>query len=184
MRLLMHTCCAPCSVACIDELQKEDKTPDLFFYNINIHPFIEYEKRLLTLRKFAEDSELKLFESGGYNLERFLRAVAQHPDDRCRFCYNDRMQQTAKYAAANGYTHMTTTLLVSPYQDFEGILEAGFNAAKSNGIIFLERDFRPYFRIGQQKARDLGMYLQAYCGCIYSEAERYEKRRKKLVGSY
>ncbi len=96
-----------------------------------------------------------------------------------RYCYRLRMQKTAAYAAQNGFTHFTSTLLISPYQQHELLRAEAERAAADWGVQFLYRDFRPLFRYGQDKARELGLYMQKYCGCIFSEEERYQKRKKK-----
>ena len=101
-------------------------------------------------------------------------------ETRCQdYCYPVRLEQTAKYAKENGYEAFSTTLLVSPYQKHEELKNIGEQIAKKYGLQFLYRDFRTGFREGQAKARELGMYMQKYCGCIFSEEERYEKQIKK-----
>ena len=100
--------------------------------------------------------------------------------NRCKnYCYPVRLEQTAKYAKENGYTHFSTTLLVSPYQNHEALIEVAEQMAKKYGVEFLYRDFRVGFREGQAKARELGLYMQKYCGCIFSEEDRYYNRIKK-----
>lgn len=88
-------------------------------------------------------------------------------------------EQTAKYAKENGYDAITTTLLVSPYQKHEELKQIGGEIAKKYGLTFLYRDFRVGFRDGQAKAREIGMYMQKYCGCIFSEEDRYSKQIEK-----
>ena len=89
------------------------------------------------------------------------------------------LEQTAKYAKENGYTHFSTTLLVSPYQNHEALIEVANQMAKKYDVEFLYRDFRVGFREGQAKARELGLYMQKYCGCIFSEEDRYQKKIEK-----
>ena len=95
------------------------------------------------------------------------------------YCYYVRLEQTAKYAKENGYTAFSTTLLVSPYQNHDALVEVAKMMAKKYDIEFLYRDFRVGFREGQAKARELGLYMQKYCGCIFSEEDRYSKQIKK-----
>ena len=121
---------------------------------------------------------MKLVIGGTYDLRPFLSAVAADPEHRCGYCYRCRMEATAKYAAENGYSAFTTSLLISPYQDHEAICAIARKAAADYGVEFLYRDFRPLFRDGQDFAREHGMYMQKYCGCIYSEEDRYKKRKK------
>lgn len=90
-----------------------------------------------------------------------------------------RLEQTAKYAKENGYDAFSTTLLISPYQNHEALKQIGEELAQKYNLIFLYRDFRPGFREGQNEARELGLYMQKYCGCIFSEEDRYSKQIKK-----
>ena len=102
--------------------------------------------------------------------------MAADIDHRCQYCYACRLGRTARYAAQNGFTHFSTTLLVSPYQDHEGIVQAAQRYAAQYGVEFLYRDFRPNFREGNRRARELGFYMQKYCGCVFSEQDRYQKQ--------
>lgn len=178
-KLLLHICCAPCSVYCIESLRAEGIDPTGFWYNPNIHPYQEYKARRDTLISYAKDIGLPLFGEEDYGLKEFTRAVAGDIDHRCSHCYNIRMEKTAEWAAKNGFTHFGTTLLVSPYQNHEAIKRAGERAGERWGVTFLYRDFSVGFREGQAKARELGLYMQKYCGCVFSEEERYQKQIKK-----
>lgn len=179
MDLLLHICCAPCSVACIEMLRQEGVEPAGFWYNPNIHPYLEYKARRDALRRYAQDIGLDLREEDFYGLRQFTAAVAQDSDRRCGYCYTCRMERTAQYAAGNGFGRFSTTLLVSPYQNRELICAVGETMGKKYGVEFVPYDFRPRFREGQEKARELGLYMQKYCGCVYSEEDRFSNRRKK-----
>lgn len=174
----MHACCAPCSIMCIETLRSEGIEPTAFWYNPNIHPFTEYRERRNTLRSYAASVGVALVERDEYGLRPFLTEVDGAFDARCPVCYRMRLDGAAAYAAEHGYGAFTTTLLISPYQDHELLIEAGERASQEYGVPFLYRDFRPYFREGQSRARELGLYLQKYCGCIFSEEDRYRKKRK------
>lgn len=178
-RLLLHTCCAPCSIYCVDSLREEGIEPVSFWYNPNIHPYQEYKARRDTLIAYASSIDLSLIIKEEYGLRGFVRAVAEDIDHRCPHCYTIRMEETARYAAEHGFTHFSTTLLVSPYQDHDGICKTADALAKKYGVDFLYRDFRPGFRAGQAKARELELYMQKYCGCVFSEEDRYAKQIKK-----
>ena len=178
-RLLLHTCCAPCSVYCVDSLRGEGIEPVSFWYNPNIHPYQEYKARRDTLVSYATSIDLQLVVREEYGLREFVRAVAGDIGHRCGYCYACRLEGTARYAAENGFTHFCTTLLVSPYQDHEGICRTAETIAERYGVQFLYRDFRPGFRQGQAKARELSLYMQKYCGCVFSEEERYAKQIEK-----
>lgn len=180
--VLMHTCCAPCSVACIDSLRAEGIEPVCYWYNPNIHPFTEYRERRNTLRAYAQTVGVRLIERDEYGLRDFLTAVDGAFDARCPVCYRLRLDAAAQYAAENGFEAFTTTLLISPYQNHELLIETGKAAESRYGVPFLYRDFRPVFHKGQETARALGLYMQKYCGCIFSEEDRYKKRKKKKTG--
>lgn len=178
-RLLLHTCCAPCSVYCIDSLRAEGIEPVSFWFNPNIHPYQEYKARRDTLTGYAASIGVELVLHDDYGLRDFVRAVAADIDHRCAYCYTTRLEETARYAASHNFTHISTTLLVSPYQDHAGICRAAEAIAANYGLTFLYRDFRQGFREGQAKARELGLYMQKYCGCVFSEEDRYAKQIKR-----
>ena len=178
MKLLLHACCAPCSVAVVDSLRAEGIEPTAYYFNPNIHPFTEYRERRNTLVDYAKSMALALVVDGEYGLRAFLDEVGADYDGRCPKCYRMRLEQTARYAAEHGFTAFSTTLLVSPYQNHELLIAEAQAAASKYGVKFLYRDFRPLFREGQAKARELGLYMQKYCGCIFSEEDRYKKRKK------
>jgi predicted adenine nucleotide alpha hydrolase (AANH) superfamily ATPase/N-acetylglutamate synthase-like GNAT family acetyltransferase len=174
MKLLLHTCCAPCSVYCIESLREEGIEPIIYWYNPNIHPYTEYKERRNTLKKYAEMIECKAIFEEDYGLKEFCKNVIKDLEHRCSdYCYKIRLEQTAKYAKENGYTAFTTTLLISPYQNHNELIRIGQEMAKKYNIEFLYRDFRHGFKDGQTKARELGLYMQKYCGCIFSEESRY-----------
>ena len=182
MKLLMHTCCAPCSVYCIDSLREEGIEPVIYWYNPNIHPYIEYKTRRDTLKEYSKSINVKAIFEEEYGLDEFCKNVIGDLQNRCaNYCYKVRMEQTAKYAKENGYDTITTTLLVSPYQKHEELIKICEEMAKKYGLKFLYRDFRIGFREGQAKARELGLYMQKYCGCIFSEEDRYLHAKKKKL---
>ena len=171
----MHCCCAPCSVRCIEDLRGEGIEPTAYWYNPTIHPYQEYKARRDTLVSYAPSIGMALIVDESYGLRPFVKAVAADLNHRCRYCYACRLDRTARYAAENGFESFTTTLLISPYQDHDLIRSLGEQMGKKYGVAFLYRDFRPGFRDGQAKARSLGFYMQKYCGCIFSEEDRYAK---------
>ena len=179
MKLLLHICCAPCSIMCVQTLRDEGVEPVGFWDNPNIHTYTEYRMRRNTLVEYAESVGLELVRHGEYGLRPFVRAVAEDIDGRCARCYEMRMDVAARYAAENGFTHFSSTLFISPYQNHELLKQKAEEAATRHGVAFLYRDFRPFFKEGQDRARELGLYMQKYCGCVFSEEERYQKRKKK-----
>jgi len=180
MKLLLHCCCAPCSVSCIASLRAEKIEPSLFWYNPNIHPYTEYKSRRDCLNEFAKRENLAITSVDEYGLRFFLKEIYSQTDEnsishpqRCKKCYRMRLEKTADFASREGYSAFSTTLLISPYQDHDEIKRAGEETAEKYGVEFLYRDFRPLFREGQSCARAANMYMQKYCGCIFSEEERY-----------
>ena len=172
MKLLLHTCCAPCSVYCIKTLRKEDIEPTLFWYNPNIHPYSEYKARRDCLKEYAKQQEVELILEDAYGLDEFCKNVAGRLTTRCEeYCYPLRFRKAFEYAKANGYDTITTTLLYSIYQKHDKIARIMQDMAKEYGITFLYRDFREGWREGQDEARAAGLYMQKYCGCVYSEEE-------------
>ena len=178
MNTLLHICCAPCANQCIEVLRKDQYTVTGFWYNPNIPPFPEYRARRNCLREYAPTIDLPLVEKNDYALRPFVRAVAEDISHRCGKCYEMRLFETAKYAADNGFDSFTSSLFISPYQNHELMRETAQRAASEFGVQFLYRDFRPYFRAGQEFAREHNFYIQKYCGCVFSEEERYLKANK------
>ncbi len=176
MNLLLHACCGPCALKCVETLKEESISPTLFYFNPNIHPFTEYESRKASLLKLGEETNTPAIVHGEYGLRDFLHAVGEDFDARCPVCYQLRLEAAAKYAKENGFEAFTTTLLISPYQNHEWLKKSGETAAEKLGIPFLYRDFRPYFRAGQKAAREMGLYMQKYCGCVFSEEDRYKPK--------
>ena len=179
MKTLMHMCCAPCANQPVASLREEGQLVSGFWFNPNIHPYTEYQARKATLENYAKEIGMKLIIGGTYDLRPFITAVAGNIDGRCGYCYLVRMEETAKYAAEHGFTHFSTTLLVSPYQNRELICATGQKMGEKYGVEFVPYDFRPGFKEGQEEAREQGMYMQKYCGCVYSEEDRFSNRRKK-----
>ena len=170
MRLLLHTCCAPCSVYCIKSLRQEGIEPTVYWYNPNIHPYMEYKARRDTLKEYTKSIGVNAIFDENYGLREFCKNVVDDLENRCvKYCYRVRLEQTAKYAKDNGYDSFSTTLLISPYQNHVALKKIGEEIAERYGLTFIYRDFRPGFREGQQEARELGLYMQKYCGCVFSE---------------
>ena len=178
MNTLMHMCCAPCANQPIQVLRTDGIEVAGFWYNPNIHPFTEYRSRRDCLRTYAQTIDLKLIERNDYALRPFVRAVAEDIANRCGKCYEIRLFETARQAAELGFDSFTSSLFISPYQNHDLMLETAQRAAREYGVEFLYRDFRPYFRDGQTFARENGFYMQKYCGCVFSEEERYLKAKK------
>lgn len=172
MKLLLHTCCAPCSVYCIKSLRAEGIEPTLYWYNPNIHPYVEYKARRDCLKKYAEIVGVELIIDDAYGLDEFCCQVANRLETRCEaYCYPLRLQRAAQYAFDHGFDAISTTLLYSIYQKHDIIKQLLSEYAATQGIEFLYRDFRAGWREGQDAARQIGLYMQKYCGCVFSEEE-------------
>jgi len=178
MKVLLHTCCGPCSIYPVSSLREEGHDLRGYFYNPNIHPFTEFQKRLETLSKYAESVELPVIIDEGYELDEFLRQAAFREGERCRSCYAMRLRRAAQVAKKGNYEAFTSTLLVSPFQKHQLITDIGNAIGEELGIPFLYRDFRPGYQGAVQISKAEGMYRQQYCGCIYSERDRYRPKKK------
>lgn len=146
-----------------------------FFYRHNIHPYQECRKREDTLKDYAEVTGLKMIWQTGYKMEEFIRSVAFRENDRCRYCYHDRLKATAMVAKKGKFDAFSTTLLYSKFQNHTLIRQTGEAAAKKYGLTFFYHDFRDGWKQGIERSKELGMYRQQYCGCIYSEKDRFFK---------
>ncbi|HHW14319.1 MAG TPA: epoxyqueuosine reductase QueH [Firmicutes bacterium] len=174
-RLLLHNCCAPCTIHPLAVLRDEGWEVEGWFYNPNIHPYREWQHRRDTLAEYAGLVDLPVTWVEGYDLNEFLQEALAAGPERCLSCYRRRLSAAAKAAREGGYDAFSTTLLVSPYQKHDAIRRLGEELAAQQDVPFVYRDFRPGFRAAQAKARELGLYRQPYCGCIFSERERYQK---------
>lgn len=179
MDVLLHACCAPCVIKCVESLRAEGIQPTILWFNPNIHPYTEYINRRDSLLRYCNEENLPLIYTGEYGLRSFLAGAASAQTSRCQFCYDSRIDAAASYAKVNGLDAFTTSLLISPYQNHELIKQICQQKAEQYGVPFLYRDFRPLFREGQAAARCRSFYMQKYCGCIFSEEERYCRPTKK-----
>ena len=174
-KVLMHICCAPCAIYPLQQLRLMGYDVAGVYINPNIQPYKEYVRRLEGVKRLADDENLELLPSGKYDLEQFLRHVATHVAQRCNYCYSSRMEAVAIRAAESGIDCFTTSLLASPYQNHAMIRDAAQAAAAGHGLKFVYYDFRLGWSEGIRLAKEREYYRQPYCGCIYSEKERYCK---------
>ena len=175
MRVLLHICCAPCAIGAFEKLEEMGYEVKGYWYNPNIHPFTEYRRRKEEVEKLF--GERTIFDE--YDFTEYLRRVVGKENARCPVCYEMRLKRTAEKASEIGADLFTTTLLISPYQNLDLIREIGEDAGKKYGVPFLFLDMRDKFRESHRIAREKGIYMQKYCGCIYSEFERFSKCRGK-----
>lgn len=179
-KLLIQACCGPCLVGVYEDISlnleyfniDSVENIDILWYNMNIQPKREYEKRKETLINYLATVGKKPIIIDEYDLIEFAK-VAVSPekygfDIRCEYCYRKRLEKLFQYAKENGYTSVTTTLLISPYQKHELIIKICKELEKKYDVKFAYKDFRKIFRQGQQRAKELDLYRQKYCGCIFS----------------
>ena len=176
MKLLLHCCCGPCTISVADHFRTRGDAVTGWFCNPNLLPE-EWERRRESFDRAAE----------AVNLERravdhqlgfldFLLAIARGKGRRCEACYELRLEATARQAVAEGCDGFATTLTISPYQDLEAIRRIGEEVGTRHGVAFVFTDLRPRFAESRTRARELGLYLQKYCGCVFSALERAEAR--------
>jgi len=182
----MHICCANCAMFPLKALGEGGHEITGLWFNPNIHPEDEYERRLNAVRELEVKRGLEVIKRGVYGLEDFNREVeaagrgSERPD-RCRVCYRMRMRETALECSRGGFDAFTTSLLVSPYQAHDLLVSEAMKAAAEFGVSFHYGDFRPGWREGQSLSRDAGFYRQYYCGCHYSRSERDAERSGRRI---
>jgi len=177
-KILLHCCCAPCAEYPVADLLNEKLIPSLYYFNPNIHPAFEWERRKEQLDILAAKKSLPIIIDDTYQEQEWRDKTWEGVyASRCIMCYTVRLNAAAKYAADNGFEAFSTSLLVSPYQQHDTIRSLAEEAASRCGISFAYYDWRPHFREGQNMAREDGLYRQKYCGCMYSfeESEWKEK---------
>ncbi len=182
MKVLLHACCGPCSIAPLQGLKEEGHEVRGAFINPNIHPYTEWDRRRTTCEEHFALVGTPLLPVGSYDLKPWLREVAYREAQRCRYCYYSRLYNTALVAKKGRFEAFTSTLLFSKFQNHELIRELGESVESETGVRFLYRDWRDRWADGVAESKRLGMYRQQYCGCIYSEEERFAPRGKKAKG--
>lgn len=185
-RILLHACCGPCSLMCVQALRAEGFEITGYFANPNIHPVSEYFRRREAMREAAEKLSLPMiWQDDAYNLPGWLDMVysfgiAENQDyARCRYCYESRLALTCATAMEHGFSLFTTSLLYSRHQQHDLIAAVGASLSMPEGAAFFYRDFRPYWQEGIELSKEWSLYRQNYCACIFSEYERFKKKLKK-----
>lgn len=173
MKLLLHICCSCCLTYPFEKYKQNGVDLVGYWYNPNIHPYTEYRNRLEALREFAKNSSFPVIYNNSYELERFLGGALRDLENRCYNCYLLRLEKTAKYAKEKRFDFFSTTLLISPHQKHELIKEVGEKIADEVGVDFYYDDLREGYDQARKMTREKGLYSQKYCGCIFSEKERY-----------
>jgi len=179
MNLFLHVCCGPCTIFPLSVLREKGTQVTGYFFNPNIHPYKEFERRLLTLQSYADDVQLPLIVEKQYGLSDFVRKIAFHEEERCNICYLMRLEKTAAMAKERGFDAFSTTLLYSKYQRHSQLIKFCEQLSSQYQVPFYYHDFRDGWQLGIKKSKELDMYRQPYCGCIYSEQERFDKSLRK-----
>jgi len=194
-KVLIHVCCAHCAAYTAEHWRREGYETAGFWYNPNIHPFTEHQQRLESMKALAVKIDLPLIITEGYDMPEYFRRVAGHEEERCRWCFELRLAKTAETAREKGYDAFTTTLLISPHQKHELVKETGERAALpfgftqgrlsaqgkrgEKGVTFLYADMRKRYSDSRHITKPMELYRQQYCGCVYSERERYSEKPEK-----
>ena len=173
MKLLLHVCCGPCAIYPVTVLREKGYEVMGYFHKNNIHPYTECLKRQEALETYAGQIDLKVIYQDGYDLEGFLQKMVFREKQRCGICYHERLRSAAKIAVRGKFDLFSSTLLYSKFQNHEMIRSIGESVGKSVGVRFYYEDFRVGWKTGIDRSKEMGMYRQQYCGCIYSEKERY-----------
>jgi predicted adenine nucleotide alpha hydrolase (AANH) superfamily ATPase len=176
-RILLHVCCAPCATYSVQRLRVLGFAVTGFWYNPNVQPFSEHERRRETLAHYAAEIELPVIWEPGYDVVRFMRAIGGHERyrERCRVCYEMRLERTAQVASREGFDAFTTTLLISPYQNQEAIHALGKAVGSRHGVSFFFENLRQGWADHFEAVREHELYSQCYCGCLYSEWEAQDR---------
>jgi predicted adenine nucleotide alpha hydrolase (AANH) superfamily ATPase len=176
-RILLHVCCAPCVTYTAKRLRELAFDVTGYWYNPNIHPFSEHERRREALARYAQEIGLPVIWKPGYEIADFIQEIngQERFGIRCKICYRMRLERTAQVAADQGCDAFTTTLLISPYQDQAAIRAIGEQMATRYGVSFYFENFRRGWAEHGRMTREHGLYSQHYCGCIYSEWEARDR---------
>ena len=174
-KILLHSCCAPCSCSVIDLLLTQEIVPTLFFYNPNIHPKEEYERRKEELVRYAMKRGVTCVD-GDYDVDRWFELIQGHEKDpergmRCSICFEMRFRKTAEYASQHGFKVISSSLGFSRWKDFDQVTQAGKRAVKRvEDITYFEYNWRKGDAIARSReiSSEEQFYRQRYCGCLFS----------------
>jgi len=172
-KVLIHVCCAHCTAYTVDYWRQQGYKVSALWHNPNIHPYTEHQHRLEAMKSLAQEMNLPLTVTEGYDMIEYFRRVAGHESQRCQYCFRLRLSKTAETARQTGFSAFTTTLLISPHQKHDLLREIGDELAKEKNIEFLYADLRKRYSDSRHLTKPLNLYRQQYCGCIYSEWEHH-----------
>lgn len=181
MKILVHVCCGPCAITPVQTLLDAGMDVTALYYNPNIHPLREYLRRREGVVQVAEKLGISvLFKDDEYSPERYFRMVAFREANRCQLCYALRLERTVQIARHGRFQAFTSTLLYSKFQKHDVLKQLGHDLSVGSGVAFQYHDFREGWAEGIALSKDWGVYRQQYCGCVYSETERYQTELRKL----
>jgi predicted adenine nucleotide alpha hydrolase (AANH) superfamily ATPase len=172
-RVLVHSCCAHCAAYTVEHWRQQGYEVSALWYNPNIHPYTEHQKRLEAMQTLAGEMKVPLIDRGGYDIVEYFRQVVGHEAERCGYCFRLRLAKTAETAKKMGFDTFTTTLLISPHQKHDLLKEIGEELAREKGVEFLYADLRKRYSDSRHITKPMELHRQQYCGCVYSEWERY-----------
>jgi len=172
-KVLVHCCCAHCAAYTVEYWRAQGYEASAFWYNPNIHPYMEHQHRLEAMRALAEFLSFPLVIAEGYDIIEYFRRVVGDEAGRCRHCFRLRLDRTADEALKLGFDGFTSTLLISHQQTHEVLKQGGEETGREKGIDFLYADLRKRYSDSRHITKPLNIYRQQYCGCVYSEWERY-----------
>ncbi len=176
MKILLHACCAPCIVYPLDDLTSKGHDVTAVFFNPNIHPYTEYLRRLDAFNSYVKSNDIGILDDHiEGSMEDWFRNVVYREAQKCKVCFNYRMDKIADLAQKKGFDAFSTTLLYSRFQKHDLLKTTCEALADQYGIMFLYEDWRTGWNEGVKRYRKLGLYRQKYCGCVYSEKERAVK---------
>ncbi|MFC2022881.1 epoxyqueuosine reductase QueH [Chloroflexota bacterium] len=171
--VLVHCCCAHCAAYTVEHWRQQGCEVTALWYNPNIHPYMEHQHRLEAMQSLAREADLKLVVAGDYDMIDYFRQVAGHEAERCGHCFRLRLARTAQTATKLGFDAFTTTLLISPQQKHGLLREIGAGLSGEAGVEFLYADLRKRYSDSRHITKPMELHRQQYCGCLYSEWERY-----------
>ncbi len=177
-KVLVHVCCAHCAAYTVEHWRGQGYEVEGFWYNPNIHPFSEHQQRLESIKALAKEINLPLIIYPDYDVIAYFKRVVGHEAERCGDCFEMRLTKTAETARDNGYDAFTTTLLISPHQKHDLIKEIGEKVAGEKGVAFLYADLRKRYSDSRHITKSMNLYRQQYCGCLFSEWERYSEEHQ------
>jgi len=172
-KVLIHSCCAHCAAYTVSHWRQQGYEVSALWYNPNIHPYMEHQHRLEAMQTLAQEMSLPLITTSGYEIIDYFRQVVGHESERCQYCFKLRLSKTAETAKAMGFDAFTTTLLISPHQKHDLLKEIGNELAGEMGVDFLYADLRKRYSDSRRMTKPMNLHRQQYCGCVYSEWERY-----------